>query len=128
MKPLSETARETRAKASELAEKAAENAKATADAARARIQEGYGRARTATSELASKGREQAEAAREAAGHAFEEGKARASDAYAKGKVQAKRANSKLKDIAQEQPMALVAGAAALGALVGSLLPKGGKRD
>ncbi|PZQ21773.1 MAG: hypothetical protein DI569_10640 [Sphingopyxis macrogoltabida] len=134
MKPISETARETRAKASELAEKTAENARATADAAKARIQEGYGRARTAThdladrtrvatseladrtrvatSELAARGREQADAAREAAGHAYE-----------KGKAQAKRANGKLKTLAEEQPLAVVAGAVAIGALIGSLLPK-----
>ncbi|MBL0916241.1 MAG: hypothetical protein IBJ13_12255 [Sphingopyxis sp.] len=113
MKPLSDTANEARAKATELAE----NARATAEAAKARIQDGYGRARAATSELAAKGREQADAAREVA-----------SEAYAKGKVQAKRANSKLKDVAEKQPLALVAGAVAIGALLGSLLPKGGKKD
>jgi hypothetical protein len=48
----------------------------------------------------------------------------ASEAYARGKVQAKRANSKLKEVAEKQPLALVAGAVAVGALIGSLLPKG----
>ena len=123
MKPLSETARETTAKVSEVAQKTAENAKLTAEAAKARIQDGYGRARavtneladrtrTATSELAARG-----AAREAAG-----------EALAKGKAQAKRANSKLKDVAEKQPIALVAGAVAIGALLGALLPKGGKSN
>ena len=112
MKPFSETARDTRAKASELAEKTAENARLTAEAAKARIQDGYGRARAATEDFAAKAGQQADVAREAAGQALE-----------KGKAQAKRANSKLKDVAQEQPLALVAGAVALGALIGSLLPK-----
>ncbi|HZG32242.1 MAG TPA: hypothetical protein VEZ59_03150, partial [Sphingopyxis sp.] len=75
------------------------------------------RTRVATSELAAKGREQAGAAREAAGEALE-----------KGKAQAKRANNKLKDVAEKQPLALVAGAVAIGALLGSLLPKGGNKD
>ena len=139
MKPFSETARDTRAKASELAEKTAENARLTAEAAKARIQDGYGRARAATdelvdrtrattseladrtrvatSELAARGREQAEVARDVA-----------EQAIAKGKVQAKRANSKLKDVAEKQPLALVAGAVAIGALLGSLLPKGRKDE
>ena len=115
MKPLSETARETTAKMSEVAQKTADNAKASAEAARLRLQDGYDRARTATSELAAKGREQADAARDAAGEALE-----------KGKAQAKRANSKLKDIAEDQPLTLLAGAAAIGALLGSLIPK--RRD
>ena len=117
MKPFGETARDTRAKASELAEKTAENARLTAEAAKARIQDGYGRARAATEEFAAKAGEQAGIAREAAGEAYE-----------KGKVQAKRANSKLKDVAEKQPLALVAGAVAIGALLGSLLPKGVRKD
>ena len=108
---------DARAKASELAEKTAENARATAEAAKARIQDGYGRARAATSDLAAKAGEQADAAREAAGQAYE-----------KGKAQAKRANSKLKTAAEKQPLALVAGAVAIGALLGSLLPKSVRRD
>ena len=52
----------------------------------------------------------------------------ASEAYVKGKAQAKRANSKLKDVAEKQPLALVAGAVAIGALLGSLLPKGRKDE
>ncbi|ALC11827.1 hypothetical protein [Sphingopyxis sp. 113P3] len=117
MKPLSETARDTRAKASEFAEKTADSAKAAAEAARARLQDGYDRAREATGELAAKGREQADAAREAAGQAYE-----------RGKAQAKRASSRLKDVAEKQPIALVAGAAAVGALLGSLLPKSNSKD
>ena len=52
----------------------------------------------------------------------------ASEAYEKGKAQARRANSKLKDVAEKQPLALVAGAVAIGALLGSLLPKGRKDE
>ena len=88
-----------------------------AEAARARLQDGYDRAREATGELAAKGREQADAAREAAGQAYE-----------RGKAQAKRASSRLKDVAEKQPIALVAGAAAVGALLGSLLPKSNSKD
>lgn len=117
MKPFSETASDARAKASALAEKTAENARLTAEAAKARIQDGYGRARAATEEFAAKASEQAGVAREAAGEALE-----------KGKAQAKRANSKLKDVAEKQPLTLVAGAVAIGALLGSLLPKGVRKD
>ena len=67
MKPFGETARETRAKASELAEKTAENARLTAEAAKARIQDGYGRARAATEDFAAKASEQAGVAREMRG-------------------------------------------------------------
>ncbi len=111
MKSLNEATRDAQAKAEELAE----SARQTAEAARVRIQDSYGRAREVGGELASKGREQAESlARVSA------------DALEKGKKQATRANSKLKEAAKEQPMALVAGAVALGALLGSLLPK--RRD
>src|SRR3546814_5608411 len=65
------------------------NARLTAEAAKARIQDGYGRARAATEDFAAKASEQAGVAREAAGEAYE-----------KGKVQAKRANSKLKEAAE----------------------------
>lgn len=106
MNPLSETG----AKVNEIAQKTAENAKAGAEAAKLRLQDGYDRARSATSELAARGREQADVAREAAEQALE-----------KGKVQAKRAGGKLKSVAEQQPLALLAGAVALGALFGSLL-------
>lgn len=112
MKPLNETARETGAKMNEAAQNAAESAKAAAEAAKQHLQDGYDRARAATTELAARGREQAEVAREAAEQALE-----------MGKEQAKRANSKLRDVAEQQPLALLAGAVALGALFGSLLPK-----
>ena len=112
MKPLNETARETGAKMNEVAQKTADNAKAAAEAAKARLQDGYDRARSATNDLAARGREQADAAREVAEQALE-----------KGREQAKRAGSKLKTVAEEQPLALLAGAVALGALFGSLLPK-----
>ena len=52
----------------------------------------------------------------------------AGEADEKGKVQAKRANGKLKKAAEKQPLALVAGAVAIGALLGSLLPKGVRKD
>lgn len=112
MKPLSETARETGAKVNEAAQRTADNARATAEAAKQRLQDGYDRARAATGDLAARGRERAEVAREAAEQALE-----------KGRTQAKRANGKLKSVAEQQPMALLAGAVAIGALFGSLLPK-----
>ena len=117
MKPFGETARETRAKASELAEKTAENARLTAEAAKARIQDGYGRARAATEDFAAKASEQAGVAPETPGVADE-----------KWQVQAKPANRKHKKTPQKQPLTLVAGAVAIGALLGSLLPKGVRKD
>lgn len=112
MKPLGQTARDTRDKASELAERTAENARQTAEAAKARVQEGYGRARAATSELAAKGREQADVAKHAA-----------ENAYAKGKEKASVASSRAREFAAEQPLTLLAGALAAGLLVGSLVSK-----
>ena len=112
MKPFDEITRQSREKALDIADRASESARQAAEAARARIQDGYGRARAATEDLAARGRVQADnLARVSA------------DAIEKGKVQASKANSKLQDVAKKQPMALVAGAAALGALLGSLLPK-----
>ena len=109
MQPIADRASE---KALDIADRASESARQAAEAARARIQDGYGRARAATEDLAARGRVQADnLARVSA------------DAIEKGKVQASKANSKLQDVAKKQPMALVAGAAALGALLGSLLPK-----
>lgn len=112
MKNFDEIARQSRDKAQDIADRASESARQTADAARARIQDGYGRVRSATGDLAARGREQADHLSRASADALEKGKAKAS-----------KANSKLKDVAAEQPMALVAGAVALGALIGSLLPK-----
>ena len=112
MKPLGQTARETRDKASELAERTAESARHTAEAAKARVQDGYGRARAATSDLAAKGREQAEAAKHAAGSAYE-----------KSKEKAHVASSRLKEFAEDQPLTLLAGALAAGLLVGALISK-----
>src|SRR3546814_14037973 len=85
MKPFGETARETRAKASELAEKTAENARLTAEAAKARIQDGYGRARAATEDFAAKASEQAGVARDPPGEASDTGKAQATRANRKPK-------------------------------------------
>jgi ElaB/YqjD/DUF883 family membrane-anchored ribosome-binding protein len=112
MKPFGQTARDTRDKASELAERTAENARQTAEAAKARVQEGYGRARAATSELAAKGREQADVAKHAA-----------ENAYAKGKEKASVATSRAREFASDQPLTLLAGALAAGLLVGSLVSK-----
>lgn len=112
MKPLGQTARDTRDKASELAEKAADSARQTADAAKARVQDGYGRARDVTSDLAAKGREQAGAAKEAA-----------SAALVKSREKAQVAGSRLRSYAEEQPLTLLLGALAAGLVVGSLLTR-----
>jgi succinate dehydrogenase/fumarate reductase flavoprotein subunit len=84
----------------------------TAAAAKARIAESYGKAKVATSDAAAKGREQA--------HQLGE---KLAPSVARGKKQAAKAGTKLKEVAETQPLALVAGAVALGALLGSLLPK-----
>lgn len=112
MKPLDQTARDTRDKASELAEKAADSARQTAEAAKARVQDGYGRARDATSDLAAKGREQAGAAKDAA-----------SAALTTGREKAHIAGSRLRSYAEEQPLTLLVGALAAGLLAGSLLSR-----
>lgn len=112
MKPLGQTARDTRDKATELAERTAENARQTAEAAKARVQDGYDRARAVTSDLAAKGREQAEVAKHAAGNAYE-----------KSREKAHVATSRARDFAAEQPLTLLAGALAAGLLVGSLISK-----
>ncbi|NJS14577.1 MAG: hypothetical protein HC788_08185 [Sphingopyxis sp.] len=84
----------------------------TAAAAKARIAETYDKAKAATSDAAAKGRAQAQQLGE-----------KLAPTVALGKEQAAKADNKLKDVAEAQPLALVAGAAVLGALLGSLLPK-----
>lgn len=115
MKPLAETARDTREKATDLASRAADSARQTAEAAKARVQDSYGRARETGAELAAKGREQASHAKDAAGKALE-----------KSKEQAKVAGGKLKEFADDQPLTLIAGALAAGLVIGSLF--GGRSD
>ena len=85
----------------------------TAAAAKARITETYGKAKAATTDAATKASEQA--------HQLGE---KIAPAVARGKAEAAKAGSKLKDVAEKQPLTLVAGAVAVGALLGSLLPKG----
>lgn len=109
MNSLSQTAQDARDKASNLAEKAADSARQTAEAAKARVQDGYGRAREAGADLAVKGRETAEHAKDAA-----------SAAYSKGKEKAKVATSRLQEFADDQPLTLIAGAVAAGLLIGTL--------
>lgn len=88
----------------------------TAAAAKARITETYGKAKAATAEVAAKAGEQA--------HELGE---KVAPMVARGKQEAAKAGTKLKEVAEKQPLTLLAGAAAIGALLGSLLPKGGKR-
>jgi ElaB/YqjD/DUF883 family membrane-anchored ribosome-binding protein len=89
----------------------------TAAAAKARIQTSYGKAKAATGDLAAKGREQTQQLAD-----------KVAPVVAQGKEQAAKANSKLKSAAQDQPLTLLAGAAAVGALLGALLPKGRKSE
>lgn len=112
MKPFDEITRQSRDKAQGIADRATESARQTAEAARARIQDSYGKARSATEDLAARGKVQADNLTRVG-----------ADVLEKSKAQASKANSKLQHVAKEQPMALVAGAVALGALIGSLLPK-----
>lgn len=83
----------------------------TAAAARTRISEGYDKAKTATSEAAARGREQAGQLNE-----------KIAPAVTRGKEQVAKARTRLNETAQTQPLVLLAGATALGALIGSLLP------
>ncbi len=89
----------------------------TAAAAKARITETYGKAKAATTDAAAKASEQA--------HQLSE---KVAPVVARGKAEAAKARSKLKEVAEKQPLTLLAGAAAVGALLGSLLPKASKRD
>ncbi len=89
----------------------------TAAAAKARITETYGKAKAATSDAAAKASEQA--------HQLSE---KVAPVVARGKAEAAKAGTKLKEVAEKQPLTLLAGAVAVGALLGSLLPKRDKRD
>lgn len=89
----------------------------TAAAAKARITETFDKAKAATTDAAAKASEQA--------HQLSE---KVAPVVARGKAEAAKAGTKLKQVAEQQPLTLLAGAAAVGALLGSLLPKGGKRD
>lgn len=86
-------------------------------AAKERIQASYDKAREVTAGSVAKGREQARKAGE-----------KLAPAVSRGKAQAVKAGGKFKQMAEEQPLTLVAGAVALGALLGSLIPKNTKPD
>lgn len=94
-----------------------QNSRDTAAAAKARIQQGYGKARVATDEFTAKGREQA--------HQLGETVA---PTVARGKAQAAKARDKLSAIAADQPLTLLAGAIAVGALLGAIMPSRSKPD
>lgn len=84
----------------------------TATAAKARIATSYSKAKVATSDAAAKGRAQAQQLGEKIG-----------PTVTRSKKQAARAGTKLKQVAETQPLALIAAALAVGAALGSLLPK-----
>lgn len=88
----------------------------TAAAAKARISETYGKAKAGAADAAAKASEQA--------HQLSD---KVAPVVARGKAEAAKAGTKLKEVAEKQPLTLIAGAVAVGALLGSLLPKG-KRD
>lgn len=88
-----------------------------AAAAKDRVQASYDSARDAAATTMAKGREQARKAGE-----------KVAPAVARGKAGAAKAGSRLKQVAEEQPLTLIAGAVALGALIGSVLPKGRRDD
>ena len=89
----------------------------TAAAAKARITETYGKAKAGAADAAAKASDQA--------HQLSE---KIAPAVARGKAEAAKAGTKLKEVAEKQPLTLIAGAVAVGALLGSLLPKGSKHD
>lgn len=93
------------------------NSRETAAAAKARIQSGYGKAKAGSEDLVAKGRDQAQQLGE-----------KVAPVVARGKAQAAKANSRLKAAAEEQPLTLLAGAVAVGAMLGALLPKGRKPE
>ena len=83
----------------------------TAAAAKARIEAGYGRAKAVTSEAAAKGRDEAAKLAE-----------KVAPIVARSKDGAAKAGNTLKTMAEQQPLTLIAGAVAVGALLGTLLP------
>jgi hypothetical protein len=83
----------------------------TAAAAKARISQSYGKAKAATSDAAARGRDHVQHLGEKAG-----------PLVARGKDKAGRARTKLDETAQAQPLTLLAGAVAFGALIGTLIP------
>lgn len=89
-----------------------QNGRDTAAAAKARMQQGYGDAKIASGDLAAKGRAQAQKLGEKVAPAVERSKAKAAEAQ-----------GKLKATAEAQPLTLLVGAVALGAVLGALLPK-----
>lgn len=94
-----------------------QNSRDTAAAAKARILHGIDNAKATSSDLAAKGIEQAQQLSE-----------KVAPAVKRGKEQVAKANSKLKAAAEDQPLTLLAGAVAAGALLGALLPKRSKPD
>jgi ElaB/YqjD/DUF883 family membrane-anchored ribosome-binding protein len=94
-----------------------ENSRSTAAVARGRVQSAYGKAKAGASNAADAGRS----------YASEIG-ARVKPAAERGKAGAKQANDRLKKAAEENPLTLVAGALAVGALLGTLLPKRTSHD
>lgn len=84
----------------------------TAAAAKARIEAGYGRAKAVTSEAAAKGRDEAAKLVE-----------KVAPIVARSKDGAAKAGNTLKSMAEQQPLTLIAGAVAVGALLGTVLPR-----
>lgn len=92
--------------------RATETARETADAARTRIETTYGNARAASTEMVAKSREQASAAAEKAS-AFAE----------RGRDAAEKAGGVAADFTRKNPLSVLFGAVAAGALLGAILPK-----
>lgn len=94
-----------------------QSSRETAAAAKARISESYGKAKAATSDVAAKGRERAHQVGE-----------KVAPVVARGKEQAAKARTKLDETADTQPLILLVGAAAVGALIGALMPGRDRRQ
>lgn len=103
--PISDKARKASALASETIGAAGEHVKETAHAARERAEAAYARSRAKASE------------------AIVTGKTKAREAYASAQKGAKTAKQKTTQQVQDNPLAFLVGGVALGALIGSLLPR-----
>lgn len=103
--PISDKARKISTLTSETIGVAGEHVKETAHAARERAEAAYERSRAKASE------------------AIVTGKAKARGAYASAQKGAKTAKEKTAQQVQDNPLAFLVGGVALGALIGSMLPR-----
>jgi len=132
MSKVSESVEKAKAYASDTATHAAEAVRDTATHAAEVVRETAGTAKAKASEAIgvtkAKASDAYEATRAKAGEAYETTKAKAGDAVAATKRGAATASRKAGETVQENPLTVLIGGIALGALAGALLPKTKRED